>query len=334
MIAWLALRERSSVGEARRRARRMANALHFTSVDVEHVAIVATEMTQNAIRHAGGGHFLVDTFGYPGAERLVLATVDEGPGITRLDTMLRDGRTSADSPGTGLGAMLRLSDRLDLETAPGTGTLISAEFRHREMRDLERPDVAGLRTLYPGARVCGDTIAMSKAGPNECYLVCDGLGHGTDAAIAAELAKATFLRVCEQSPIDVLGDIAIALQGTRGAVASVIRLDRQAMQLDYAGLGNITTLIVRDGTTKRLPVRDGLLGGRLASPHSETVALTPHDTIVMHSDGLTTIRGLARRSALLHRSAPLIAARLLASNTRGRDDASILVVRMKEGLTL
>lgn len=334
MIGWLKIAETSGVAEARRRSRRAGSAIGFDPVTVEHVAIVTTEITQNILRHGGGGKILIESFGAPGLERLYIIGVDEGPGIVRLDRMLKDGVTTGTSPGTGLGAIKRLSDRMDVETGPASGTIVAAEFRSRIVRAAEPPDDVGLRLAYPGERKCGDSLATRRTGAQSLYMVCDGLGHGTNAATAALAARTAFLRTRESDPVAILGRIGEALDGTRGAVAAVVRLDRSIGRLDYAAIGNITTIVVQNGHAKRLAVRDGLLGGRPARAHGERIAVESDGVLIMHSDGLATLRKLEDRSALLHRSAPVMAARLLHESTRGRDDVGVLVARMTPARTL
>ncbi|WP_265562173.1 SpoIIE family protein phosphatase [Sphingomicrobium arenosum] len=335
MIHWLNIRELSSVAEARRRARRAASRIGFNSVKTEHVAIVATEMAQNILRHGGGGRFLVDWFGPPGGQRLVLVGVDEGPGIAKLELMLRDGRTTKNSPGTGLGAMLRLSDRLDIDTGRGKGTLVTAEFLPRQAKGTMRGHYAALRLSYPGARKCGDSVAICDIGSVRTFMVCDGLGHGPEAAAAAEAARETFVDVAPEAGLqDILDEMGEAMRGTRGGVASLVRVDSENRRLDYAGIGNISTLVRRGGDFRRLAVRDGLLGSGRSKAHVESHDVDEDTIVIMHSDGINTLRDLATRTSLLHRSAPLIASRLLSDNLRGRDDASVLVARMKEGRAL
>ena len=52
------------------------------------------------------------------------------------------------------------------------------------------------------------------------------------------------------------------------------------------------------------------------------------DTVILHSDGLLTLRDLHEKPALLMRSALLIAGKLMAENFRGRDDASLSVIKI------
>ena len=105
------------------------------------------------------------------------------------------------------------------------------------------------------------------------------------------------------------------------------------MQLRYAALGNIATLRVRDGAVKRLPVRDGRIGARATRGYEESFELEPGDLVILHSDGLRTLRDGFLPQGLLHRAPLLIAGYLLDRAFRGRDDASIVVLRIpREGL--
>lgn len=332
MMGWLKVGDPSAVAEARRRARRIASAIGLNSTKVEHVAIVTTEISQNILRHGGGGKMLIQVFGAPGCERLYVIGVDQGPGITRLDRMLEDGVSTLDSPGTGLGAIRRLSDQVDIDTGAGRGTTIAAEFTRAD--PTWSGDHAALRLPHPGEYKCGDSVASRISGSCAWYLVCDGLGHGAKAAAAASAAKESFLQANEDEPALVIDRIGDELQRTRGAVAAVVRLDAAKRKMDYAAVGNIATIVVQEGRTKRMPVRDGLLGGRRSSPHTESLELHHSAMLVMHSDGVASLRRLSERLGLLQRSAAVIAARLLDESTRERDDSSILVARMSPARAL
>ena len=74
-------------------------------------------------------------------------------------------------------------------------------------------------------------------------------------------------------------EVTDALVGRRGAVGALVHIDRAAMHLRYAALGNIATLRVRNGEVKRLPVRDGRIGARATRGYEEDFALEPGDLI-------------------------------------------------------
>ena len=91
------------------------------------LAIAASELVVNAVRHAGGG--VMELRLRDGAVELCVR--DEGPGIPNVDAALRDGwsRGRALLPcdsrrhglGSGLGAVARLMDDLEVHVAGAAG---------------------------------------------------------------------------------------------------------------------------------------------------------------------------------------------------------------------
>ena len=65
-------------------------------------------MLQEGVRHGLRVHF-----------------VDDGPGIPDIDLALRDGFTSGNGMGRGLGGAKRLVNEFNLESAPGKGTRVT-----------------------------------------------------------------------------------------------------------------------------------------------------------------------------------------------------------------
>ena len=104
------VRDASEVGEARRAAAGLAQRNGF-SRDVEaRIALVATEMATNLLKHAGEGVVAINEFGDAGGSGIELIALDKGPGIADVARCLIDGFSTAGSPGTGLGAVARVSD--------------------------------------------------------------------------------------------------------------------------------------------------------------------------------------------------------------------------------
>jgi anti-sigma regulatory factor (Ser/Thr protein kinase) len=112
----IVVEENSITAEARRTAREMALELGMDEGGAEHVAIVATEACTNLLKHAGGGQVLLQTSteGCETVPLLELLAVDQGPGMSNLDDCLRDGYSTASSPGEGLGAIQRLAKQSDI----------------------------------------------------------------------------------------------------------------------------------------------------------------------------------------------------------------------------
>ncbi|SFD18645.1 ATP-binding protein [Tropicimonas isoalkanivorans] len=327
-MRWIDIEDRSAVAAMRRIARRCASSMGMTERRQEELAIVVTEAATNILRHAGRGRALVEVIQKPGVHKLVVLFADNGPGIGDLDRMMNDGQSTLASAGLGLGALRRLSDSFDVFTSADAGTTIVCAFDQDKGATKPPIEVAGLCVCHPAESVCGDAWTL-RQGPQETGIVlCDGLGHGPLAARAA----AEVLEGAEASPMDpgaLIEEVSRRLVGKRGAVASAIRIDHEAMTMTYSGLGNISTLHVGPSGFRRLAVRDGRIGGPATRGYEETIALAPGDTVILHSDGLKTLREANIPPGLMYRSPLLIAGYFLDRMFRGRDDASIVLARVK-----
>lgn len=328
MKRWIPIDDRSAVAAIRRLARRYATRINLPDRRQEELAIVVSEATTNILRYAGRGRALIVAVRHPGVEKLVLLFTDNGPGIAEIDRMFEDGESSTDSAGLGLGAIRRLSDSFDIFTSVEDGTTIVCSFEVRNTPASTAIEVEGLRVCHPAENVCGDDWLLRQTRRATDILVCDGLGHGPRAAEAsAEVVAAA--QEFSADPGRTMEHLTERLVGTRGSVASMVRIEEPGMTLSYAGLGNIATLCIGAHGTRRLAVRDGRIGGAPTRGFEEEMQLVPGDLVILHSDGLKTLRDTHLRPGLLHRSPLLIAGFLLDRAFRGRDDACIVVARIK-----
>jgi len=119
----LAVEDKSQVGEVRRVATGMAGRVGMDEQDQGRVALVLTEVLNNAVKHGGGGEVVLRavTNSRVGVEALI---VDKGPGIANVERALQDGYSTAGTPGTGLGAVARVADTFDIYSAAGAGTAL------------------------------------------------------------------------------------------------------------------------------------------------------------------------------------------------------------------
>jgi len=330
MKRWIDVNDRSAVAAIRRLARRYATQIGLPERRQEELAIVVTEASTNILRYAERGRALIEVIRHTGVEKLALLFTDNGPGISDIDRMFLDGESSTDSAGLGLGAIRRLSDSFDIYSSAEDGTTIVCTFAVRNEPPCSGIEVEGLRVCHPAEDVCGDDWMLRQTRNSTDILLCDGLGHGSRAAeAAAEVIAAA--REVSADPGATMEHLTRSLVGRRGAVASMLRFEMPQMKLSYAGLGNITTICIGAEGTKRLAVRDGRVGGAQTRGFEEEVQLAPGDMVLIHSDGLKTLRDSHFRPGLLHRSPLLIAGFLLDRAFRGRDDASIVVARMIGG---
>src|SRR5690606_26160681 len=98
-----------------------------------------------------------------------------------IGASLRDGYSTAGSPGTGLGAIKRLSDEFDIYSAPGKGVALLARLRSRRPQSVTPPtplEIGAVCLPKPGEEVNGDAWAVEWRNGHCVILVVDGLGHG------------------------------------------------------------------------------------------------------------------------------------------------------------
>src|SRR6185436_3686357 len=180
-------KESGDVGEARRAAVSRAEALGFDETVCGKVALVVTEAGTNLIKHAGGGQIILGTATRPAGTALEILTVDRGPGISDLGRGLRDGFSTAGSPGTGLGSIRRMSSFFDLYSSPAGTVLVSRIFREeRRKPKVVKWHLGAVSLPLQGESVSGDAWGYALNGERALLVIVDGLGHGQLAYEAAQ----------------------------------------------------------------------------------------------------------------------------------------------------
>lgn len=317
----------SHVGAARRAAVNLAERLGASEVETGKVALVATELATNLVRHAGGGELLARPLARAGEAGLEIVTLDRGPGISSIDQALRDGYSTAGTTGAGLGAVCRIASRCDVYSTPETGTAVLARLIFAEPLKRGRALVAGVSVAKAGETACGDAWDWAADGDRWMILVADGLGHGTEAAIAASEAVRVFRERPGASPPDIVEAAHGALRHTRGAAMAVaaVRPDRQ--ELTFAGVGNIGGTLLSGETSRSLVSLPGIVGHECRKIQEFSYPWTKQAVIVLFSDGLQTRWTLDRYPALGSRDPALLAAFLYRDYARGRDDVTVVAGR-------
>jgi len=311
MKQWVEVQDQSAIAVVRRAARRLAAQHDWPKHRTDELAIVATEATTNILRYAEKGRALINAPAEGKGDKIVMIFTDRGPGISDMDHMFQDGMSSGDSAGLGLGAIRRLSDEFDIFSGSEVGTTIVCSFaKDSPPCATHGVEAVGLRVCHPNEEECGDDYLLRQTPKATDILVCDGLGHGPEAAAASlEVTEAvTATRSFNSEPGAVMREVTEQLIGKRGAVAALVHIAQPQMV--------------------RLPVRDGRIGARATRGYEETFDLEPGDLMILHSDGLKTLRDSYLPQGLLWKSPLLIAGFLLDRAFRGRDDASIVVIRI------
>jgi anti-sigma regulatory factor (Ser/Thr protein kinase) len=320
----------SQVSAARRAATLVAKSAGLDEQKTGQVALVATELATNLLKHGGGGEMIISAFDDSSGAGVELMALDKGQGIKDLAAASADGFSTAGSPGTGLGSIRRQSNSFHVFSRPNIGTAILARI-HGDAAKPPRAKPAHLigavLAPYPGETACGDAWAVADTADGPTLLVADGSGHGPLAAAASHIAVETFLKNANESCPRLMELVHRALAPTRGGAVAVARVDRAAKLVRFVGVGNITGVIVMGGDIKRMVSHNGTAGHVAPRIREFTYPYTGNPTVILHSDGLATKWDLAAYPGLVATHPSLVAGVLYRDHTRGRDDVSVVAMQ-------
>jgi hypothetical protein len=296
-------------------------------VHAGRVALVVTELGNNLVRHAYHGALLIAC--KPERAEIEILAIDRGPGIGDVARSMSDGFSTGGTPGTGLGAVQRLSTEFHMHTAVPDGTVMVSRLRpaNAAIAPSHGVVVAGLSVAIIGEQVCGDSWAVALDGTAASVLVADGLGHGPDAAEASQAAIDVFATNPQADPRETIRVTHGRLRSTRGAAVTVLHLDAAAGIVRSCGAGNVTARVVSGDTDRTVLTQHGTAGVQIRTPEEARHSWPPHALVVMHSDGLESRWSPQRLFPVLGRDPMLAAALLLRDHSRGRDDATVVVLR-------
>ncbi|WP_181700163.1 anti-sigma regulatory factor [Chthonobacter albigriseus] len=320
----LPVHDESRVSEARRKASAFAERLGFDATDAGRVAIAATELATNLVKHARGGDILCGPFADETGDGLELIALDKGRGMADIGRCLEDGYSTAGSAGEGLGAVRRQSNAFEVASWPGLGTAVLARFV-RGRQKLARPVFAGIAMPIAGEDVCGDAWSARTDGAVCDLMLADGLGHGAGAAGASNEAVRVFKAAGASTPLEFVDRAHDALKTTRGAAVAAVRLHPSSGSAVFCGLGNIAGVVVSGGEARRMVSHNGTAGLARHRIQAFSYDLKPAYCVVLHSDGVSNNWSLDRYPGLAAAHPALVAAILWRDHARGRDDATVVV---------
>lgn len=322
--------ESSEIAEARRKTAASASAMGFSEEDAARAAIVVTELGTNIVKHAGHGEILTGPALTSTRPCFEIVAVDHGPGMD-VERCLRDGYSTAGSPGTGLGAIRRQATTFDVWSAPGLGAAVHVRLcpGRTAYEPSDRTNWAGLVRPLHSENVSGDAIAVRETGEYFTALVADGLGHGTFAADASTLAVNVFSRTQSMDADTLVEAIHAALRATRGAAVAVATCDISRRMATFSGIGNIAGGLAAGDAVKKMTSMNGTAGLVVRRVQAFQYPYSADTLLIMHSDGVSGSWSLDKFPGLAQREPMLIAAVLYRDFGRARDDASILVAQLQ-----
>jgi anti-sigma regulatory factor (Ser/Thr protein kinase) len=321
------VRDASEVGEARRAAAGLAHRKGFTQDVQARIALVATELATNLLKHASEGLVAINEFVDANGSGIELLALDKGPGMADVARCLVDGFSTAGSPGTGLGAIARVSDSYAIYSRPGVGTIVMARFLAANAVPSGGLEIGVVIDTYPGESVCGDGWVTMNGRKGVTLLLVDGSGHGLHAAHAAETAARAFADNIDKECVPLVEAIHRALAPTRGAALAVARIDREARVVRFVGVGNIGAVVANGGEARRMASYNGTAGHVAPRIREFTYPFTGKPLVILHSDGLSARWEIAAYPGLAVGHPSLVAGLLFRHHRRDHDDATVVAMR-------
>src|SRR3954454_24826027 len=180
-----------------------------------------------------------------------------------------------------------------------------------------------------GEERSGDLAVFVPTAAGGLTCVIDGLGHGPEAADAAERCAAVVRTYAEVSARELMKACHEALVETRGVVMTAAWFDLERSTLSWAGVGNVDARLVRSGPGLREEVAlvfGGVIGYRMPNVRAATMSLERGDVLVMITDG---IDGAISPALAGGGAAQTMAERIFAMHAKGSDDALVVVIRYR-----
>jgi anti-sigma regulatory factor (Ser/Thr protein kinase) len=322
--------EIGEVSSARRAAVELSRKLGFDEVRAGELAIIITEVGTNIEKHASSGKIYTRAISIGNKHGVEVLAVDSGPGMGNIELNFEDGNSTTGTYGTGLGAIKRLAHHVDIYSERGKGTvLMMILWADPSIVSKDYWEIGNICIPIPSEEVCGDSWTAVGSENILSVLVADGLGHGQGAADASLLAVKAMETEPDFSPQRAMQNSHTLMRGSRGAAVAIARVDIDAQELRYCGVGNIAGCIVSPQGRQHLISHNGIVGTNMLKVQEFAHAWKEDALVIMHSDGIGTKWALENYPALERCHCSVIAAVIHRDFTRGRDDATIVVFKRK-----
>jgi phosphoserine phosphatase RsbX len=185
-----------------------------------------------------------------------------------------------------------------------------------------------------GETVCGDRHLVSTRSDGLLLAVVDGLGHGKEAAAAAQAAVAILAEHPDEPVISLLKRCHEALRPTRGVAMSLASLNSTYGTITWLGVGNVEGVLLRADKEAVPPQENvmlfpGVAGHQLPSLRAIVTPVNSGDLLIFYTDGIR--RDFLSEPPIPGHSSQRIADRICARYSKGTDDALVLVARYAGG---
>lgn len=320
----------AEVGSARQLAMECAESLGFPHEVCARMALVASELATNLVKHAQGGQLVLTPLDEGDRKGLQIETLDTGPGIVDINLALTDGFSTSGSCGYGLGSVNRLMDELDIQSQRHQGTHVTCRkwLRGYSRSTLPCPvDIGVASRPKPGFDLNGDDFVIQRWEQNVLVGVIDGLGHGEPAHKASKAARVYVENHFDQPLARIFAGTGFACRGTRGCVMALALLDWGRGTLQFASIGNIEARVISRSGPLNFHVRRGIIGLNAPEPLVTHHDWEPENLLLLHSDGIASHWSWEDLPDLTDEPASAVARGVLRALAKDVDDATALVLK-------
>lgn len=324
----------SDVMTAQKEVKSLAKEIGFNKREIDELILVTSELISNLVKHARRGKITLVPLFKGRNKGIQIESIDEGKGIPDVKKAISDGYSTAESLGSGLGAVNRIMDELEIISPyKGKGTYIITKKWLAE----KSPHPVAICPLEfgaatqpcPGSHFNGDSFVIIRNNKIAVLAVIDGLGHGQFAHKAAQAARNYIERHYTQPIMNLFKGVERACSSTRGVVMAIARFEWINKRMIFGSIGNIGVRVFRSPGPMNFVIRRGVIGLNAPNPVITEHEWEPEYIMILHSDGLKTHWGWRDFSPIVYKSATAIAHHLLHKFARGDDDATVLVVKGK-----
>lgn len=323
--------DRSYFSILKKEIHKQAVAAGYSAKRVSELDIIVSELTSNLHKHAGGGELLFSAIASSGEEYLELVSIDNGPGIADVSKMMKDGVSTTNTLGQGLGSIMRLSDHFDIYSQKDWGTVVlSRILKEAGSKKVNKVDLKAIVVAKQGEILSGDGYYSKLTSEYFKILIADGLGHGAEANKAVNEAVDAFKMCPFHSPSEVIKFIHSSIKNTRGIVGMVVFYNFKTQIWTIAGVGNIALKFINGIGYKNLMSYNGIIGHNIPnSINNQEVLMSDYNLFAACSDGIKSRWESAKYPAINKCDSTILAAAIYKDFARMTDDMSVVIGKIK-----
>ena len=339
----LAINQPADVSVARHVAGQMAAEQNFPSQRLAEIRLMASELAQNLLDHkAINGRIRVSSLRIQGVPGLTLASIDNGPGIADVSGLLAStsGYRSATGLGAGLASIRRLADHFALcsgregefgcrGSVAEQGTIVVAHswpYNPPPISASSQFDIAGIVCGRSENMPCGDGLFVSGDDRFLRIVLVDSPGLGKGCAITREVRKRLQEMDMVWPPDQLFEQLSFALKA--GISMKILRFDSLLQEVQWAGVGNISTWIVVDGVLQQVAQPQPMAQSQYSRVPLFCLAVQRQMSCLVHSDGLSPFDQAEVADLLTENrcnDSNLALQSIYSRNKRSQDDSAICI---------